>query len=186
MTASFSLGLVARVITFLALFLLILMVTPVDKVQATSISTGEFFASSASGDLFRVNTATGAATLIGNMGVEMTDIAFSPSGELFGVTFTDLYSIDPNTAASTLIGSLGMDDFNALEFGPDGTLFLASRNATQLRTVNTTTGATTMVGDMGVASSGDLAFDRSSEKLLLSALPVSNNDLYQVDPTVVF
>ena len=46
----------------------------------------------------------------------MTDIAFSPSGELFGVTFTHLYRIDPTTAVSELIGSLGIDAFNALEF----------------------------------------------------------------------
>jgi len=158
-------------------------VTLVETVQATSLFTGAFFASDSSGDLFTINTATGAATLIGNMGAVMTDLAFSPSGELFGVTFTDLYRIDPTTAASTLIGSLGLNDSNALEFAPDGTLFLASANSTLLRTVNTTTGATTVVGDMRVLSSGDLAFDASSGTLLLSASAVPNDDLYRVDPT---
>jgi hypothetical protein len=171
-----------RGITLPALFLLTLLVTPVEKVQATSLFTGEFFACDSSGDLFKINTATGSATLIGNMGAVMTDIAFSPSGELFGVTFTDLYSIDPTTAASTLIGSLGINDSNALEFVPDGRLFLASRNSTLLRTVNTTTGATTVVGDMGVSSSGDLAFDLSSGNLFLSAASFPNDNLYQVDP----
>ena len=117
----------------------------------------------------------------------MTDIAFSPSGELFGVTFTHLYRIDPTTAVSELIGSLGIDAFNALDFAPDGRLFLASRNSTLLRTVNTRTGATTVVGDMGVFSSGDLAFDRSSGNLFLSAAlspndNLSNDNLYRVNP----
>ena len=169
-------------ITLPALLLLILMVTPVEKVQATSLFTGEFFACDASGDLLKVNTATGSTTRIGNMGAVMTDIAFSPSGELFGVTFTDLYSIDPTTAASTLIGSLGINDSNALEFAPDGRLFLASRNSTLLRIVDTATGATTVVGDMEVSSSGDLAFDLSSGDLFLSVASVPNDNLYQVDP----
>lgn len=150
--------------------------------SATAIVTGEFFAGDSSGNLYKVNTATGAATFIGNMGTVMTDIAFSPSGSLFGVTFTDLYRIDPNTGASTLIGSLGVNDSNALEFDLNGTLFMASFGSTLLRTVDTTTGATTVVGDMGVSSSGDLAFDPSSGKLFLSARSFQDV-LYLIEPS---
>ena len=38
------------------------------------------------GNLGTVDVATGSASVIGNMGVTMTDIAFSPTGQLFGVT----------------------------------------------------------------------------------------------------
>ena len=57
------------------------------------------------GNLGTVDVATGNATVIGNMGVTMTDIAFSPSGQLFGLTFTGFYSINPTTAAATFIGN---------------------------------------------------------------------------------
>lgn len=154
--------------------------------SATGIATGEFFASDSFGNLYKVNTVTGAATFIGNMGTAMTDIAFSPYGDLFGVTFTHLYRIEPNTAAITLIGSLGVSDSNALAFDINGTLYMATRGSTLLRTVNTTTGATTVVGDMGVSSSGDLAFDGSSGNLFLSvpSLTSLTDDLYRVNPSM--
>ena len=174
-----------RGITCLVLFLLTLMVMPVEKVQAVSLFTGELFACDSSANLFKVNTATGSATRIGNMGTVMTDIAFSPSGELFGVDDSRLFSIDSTTGASMFIGNLNLglrfNVANALEFSPDGTLFLANSSSTLLYTVNTTTGATTVVGDMGVSSSGDLAFDVSSGNLFLST-PGPTDNLYQVDP----
>jgi sugar lactone lactonase YvrE len=119
------------------------------------------------------------------MGAVMTDIAFSPSGTLFGVTPTDLYRIDPDTAASAFVGSLGVDGSNALEFDLNGTLFMAMTNSTLLRTVDTITGATTVVGDMGVSSSGDLAFDPSSGNLFLSTplLTSVTDELYRVNPS---
>ena len=156
----------SRTSIFSTLFLLILVATLVEKVEATGIFNGEFYASDLSGNLFKVNTTTGSPTFIGNMGTVMTDIAFSPSGNLFGITFAELFSIDANTAASTRIGNLGVNGANALEFDASGRLFVAI--STLLGIVNTTTGATTVIGNMGVSSGGDLAFD------VLFWQPVSN------------
>ena len=44
-----------------------------------------------SGILGRVDVATGSVSVIGNMGVVMTDIAFNPTGQLFGLSFTGFY-----------------------------------------------------------------------------------------------
>ena len=56
------------------------------------------------GVLGTVDVATGVATVIGSTGVALTDIAFAPTGELYGISFTDLYKINPNTGAAKLIG----------------------------------------------------------------------------------
>jgi hypothetical protein len=92
------------------------------------------------------------------MGVVMTDIAFSPSGNLFGISFGTLYSINSTTGASAFIGNHAVPDGNALVFGADGTLYSAGNTATSLYTIDPTSGATTDLGNMGFASGGDLAF----------------------------
>jgi hypothetical protein len=86
----------------------------------------------------------------------MTDIAFDPNGNLWGITFGSLYKIDKTTAASTLIGNLGTSA-NSLVFDSSGVLYTANSS---LYTVDTSTGATSLVGNGGdsYSSSGDLAF----------------------------
>lgn len=129
-----------------------------------------------SGNLGTVDVATGSVTVIGNMGVTMTDIAFSPTGSLFGLSFTGLYSINPTTAAATFIGNHSIPGGNALVFGNDGKLYGGGFSTTSLFTINTTTGAGTNLGNMGFASGGDLAFKDGS--LFLAS---SSNQLVKVD-----
>lgn len=109
-------------------------------------------------NLAKVDVANGNVSMIGNMGVVMTDIAFDPSGNLYGVSFTDLYRIDRGTAAATKIGSLGVSSMNALVFGSDGTLYAAAASTRNLYTVSPSTGAATSLGSTGFSSGGDLAF----------------------------
>lgn len=121
------------------------------------------------GRLGRVDVATGAVTIVGNMGVVMYDIAFDPLGNLFGIGGGNtLYRINTTTAAATFIGSLGLT-VNSLVFSSSGTLYGASNG---LYTINTTTGAATLIGSGGVGynSSGDLAFVGGS-LYLSSGLP---------------
>ena len=112
------------------------------------------------GVLGTVDTDTGVATVIGAIGVVLTDIAFAPDGTLYGISFDSVYVIDANTAAATLIGLHGIPSANALVFGSDGTLYAAGidTNGTDLYTVDTGTGAATSLGALGVNSGGDLAF----------------------------
>lgn len=113
--------------------------------------------STTSNQLAMVDVATGATSVVGTTSTFMTDIAFSPTGDLYGISFSDLYKINKLTAATTLIGSLGAvsGTANALVFDAAGTLYMAGNH---LYTVNTGTGAATNVGNIGFQSAGDLAF----------------------------
>lgn len=108
------------------------------------------------GRLATIDIANGNVNVIGNMGVAMTDIAFDPNGQLWGIDFMSLYKIDKSTANRTSVGVLGTSA-NSLVFDTSGTLYAAN---TSLYKVNTATGIASLVGNGGhpYASSGDLAF----------------------------
>jgi len=81
--------------------------------------------SSAAGDqLYTLDTATAAATLVGTVGFSgsIPDIAFDLDGNLFGVIGDDaaqphsLIAIDPSTAIGAYIGPLGFQAINGLSF----------------------------------------------------------------------
>lgn len=133
------------------------------------------------GNLGTYDIATDTVNVIGNMGAVMTDIAFDPSGNLFGITFDALYSIDSTSASATLIGNHGISGGNALVFGSDGTLYGAGFATTNLFSINAGTGAGTAVGDMGFTSAGDLAFN--SGNFFLSANASSNDTLIDINQT---
>lgn len=131
------------------------------------------------GTIGQVDVATGDVTVIGNAGVVLTDIAYDPSGNLFGISFTTLYSLDTVTGAASLIGETGALSMNSLVFGPDGTLYTAGFG--ELSTLDIATGAATSVGLIGFFSSGDLAF--VDGKLLMTALGGGEDDLVELDTT---
>jgi PEP-CTERM motif len=130
------------------------------------------------GTLGTVDVATGSATVIGSMGVVMTDIAFDGTGDLWAISFNNLYRVNKTTGAGTLVGSLGVNDANALTFGSDGTLYAAGLS-NSFYTVNTATGAASLVGNTGVASSGDLAFRNGT--LYLTAGSTGNDSLFSIN-----
>ena len=125
------------------------------------------------GTLGYVDVATGNATVVGQMGATMTDIAFDPSGNLWGITFGQLYRINHANGVITLVGNLGAS-LNSLVFGADGTLYGANNG---LYSINTSTGAATLIGGGSYSSSGDLAFVNGN--LYLSS--ASADFLYQLD-----
>src|SRR5262245_19195806 len=132
----------------------------------------------AAGVLGTLDVATGTVTVIGNMGVTMTDIAFDPAGNLFGLSFSSLYSINPTTAAVTLIGDHGILGGNALVFASNGTLYGAGFQTTNLFTINPSTGVSSVVGNMGFSSGGDLAFNGGN-----FFLASTSTQLIQVNPS---
>ena len=121
------------------------------------------------GNLGTVDVANGAVSIVGNMGSIMTDIAFDPLGNLYGITFSGTYSINKNTAASTFIGNHGIAGGNALVFGANGTLYGAGNSTNNLFTINPLTGIGSSLGSMGFASGGDLAFNGSTLYLASSS-----------------
>ena len=141
-----------KALMFKSLFSLALILS------ANSLIAGPIlWISDANGELGTVDVGTGEASVIGRIGPEMTDIAFDPDGNLYGITFFDFYSINKTTAELTRIGEVGGDAVNSLVFGPNGTLYTASQS---LITINTNTGHGTPVGNGGYPydSSDDLAF----------------------------
>jgi hypothetical protein len=100
--------------------------------------------------------------------VDLTDVALTSSGALYGVDFgSDLYRVDTANAFATLIGPLSAE-VNGLVVSPQGTLYASG--GFELYTVNLTSGSATYVGTTGYASSGDLAFAPDGT-LFMSAEP---------------
>jgi hypothetical protein len=121
------------------------------------------FVADSSANLAAVDVLTGQATLLGNTGIVMYDIAFAPDTTLYGVSSgSDLYKISffidsnlVNHAVASLIGPTGIPFLNALTFAPTGTLYGATVFG-DLVTLNLATGAGTVVGPIGFGSSGDI------------------------------
>lgn len=121
-----------------------------NTMYAIAIGTG-------GGELYTIDLATGAATLVGPvtgmttpiwLEIDNTGLAYS-----IDITTDNLYSINLTTGASTLIGPLGVNcqfaqdaDFNR----DTNQLYMASYTGGGvggIYTINTTTGAATLVGD---------------------------------------
>ena len=148
------------------------MTMALSTTQAASIYVGD-----SRGNLGTVDVTTGAVSLIGNMGVQMTDIAVDSSGNLFGISFSRTYRINKTTAAPTLLGSHSISFGNALTFGPDGTLYGAGNRTTRLFSIDTATGAGTSLGNTGFFSAGDLAFNGGDLFLASTSSQLVNIDL---------
>ena len=141
------------------------------------------------GDLYWINHVTGVETYVGPMGRPMTDITWSPDGNLYGVDYIEnkIWKIDPATAQITFVSEISGYDFsNALTADGIGNLFLASRlafagNTYHIIKLDLSTGLTTVVTDLsgtGWLSAGDLAFYNGT--LYLACI---NNLLAQIDIT---
>ena len=139
----------------------------------------------ASGQLGTVDTDTGTVTVIGSTGVILTDIAFAPNGDLYGVSFNGVYRIDPDTAATTFVGNHGIAGANALVFGADGTLYAAGSDTSDLFTIDIATGLGASVGTTGFTSGGDLAFVGDDLYLASSSGDLVRINLASVVGTVI-
>lgn len=110
------------------------------------------------GNLGTVDVTTGQADVIGNLGLQMQDIAFDSAGNLFGLSHRDFYAIDRQTANVTRINTHGVPGANALVFSDTGSLYAAGYASTGLYSIDPTTGLSTALGSMNYRSAGDLAF----------------------------
>ena len=121
------------------------------------------------GDLLWVNHKTGVETKVGNMGMTMADITWSPDGNLYGVDINQnkIWRINPATAQVTFVANIpGYDVSNALTADASGNLYIASvtpqpNGQFHIIRLNPTTGVVTFIANLtakGLTSSGDLAF----------------------------
>ena len=103
--------------------------------------------------LIRINTTTGAGTLVGPHGDgPVADIAFRADGTLFGWSegSDDLVTINTATGVLTIVADSGLGTFgDGMSFSRAGILFYCGEgNDGKLRTVNTATGLTTDVATL--------------------------------------
>jgi hypothetical protein len=139
------------------------------------------------GSLYTVDLRNQIVPLyLGQTDQQMYDVAYSPSGWLYGIDGTSkLYHItvrfdaqNHGLASTDLIGSLGVFA-NALQFRGN-TLYAAGDSA--LYTVDTQSGAVTQVATLpeGDVSAGDLEFDSAGNALLT----LDNGQLLRLDPSL--
>jgi hypothetical protein len=111
-------------------------------------------------NLYLIDTASGAASLIGPHGpVEFAigALAFADNGALYGISLTDaaqLYQIDVTTGAASAIGPLGIGFIfeGGLTFDTAGRLIGVDQGDDATATtfeINTATGAATIIGPPG-------------------------------------
>jgi hypothetical protein len=102
------------------------------------------------GRLVTIDPGTAVATVIGNLGLALTDISFRSDGTLFGFEANNPFSlatINLSTGAATTVGRSGLANTlgGGLAFSPTDTLYLsATGDGGTLDTLNPATGARTI------------------------------------------
>jgi PEP-CTERM motif len=131
-----------------------------------------------SGNLWKIDPQTGAATRVGSAGKFFNTITFAPNGTLYleaadlamGPTNPSLNVIDPNTGM-ILSSQATTDYFGALAVRPtDGVLLASTGDSAKLMTINPANGAETLVGSTGLNYVGALAFSPVPEPGALALL----------------
>ncbi len=118
---------------------------------------------------------------VGAFGAQITDLAQTADGRLYGVSFSMLYGVDPQTGRAQQVGPLGVNTVNGLVAA--GQRLLASSTDGFFFYVDTGTGQATRVGafGQGIGSSGDLCFGPGNQLFMTS--PAGGVDqLVRVDP----
>jgi hypothetical protein len=124
------------------------------------------------GNLVTINPATARVTVVGpfnvGAGVTMTDLAFTPSGQLYGISSVggaNLYSIDVLTGQATLVGPAGptFTTGGGLAISSAG-VYYGTPTAAQYGTYDATTGVYTNITNPfkpvpSPSSYGSLAFN---------------------------
>jgi hypothetical protein len=155
---------------------------PIDLASDWRSSSFRIFAIDATTNaLYRINPATGAATLVGAFAPQIASLAFDVnSGKLYGTSRSDtqLYQVDPATAATTLVGPVGFEDVLGLGFDLNGQLFGTATGVQELVRINTTTGAATAVGPT-IAALVDLA--ARPEDGVMFVVSSQTDSIYRMD-----
>lgn len=125
----------------------------VDELAIVNVSTGE------------IETLTSMDGFV-DENERMSDIAFGPEGQLYGITSDQLYEIHPVNGDLTPLGQHGITNANALIYDSTGRLLAMGRNSSEVfrlnlsgDTLSSTTRFATLsgLGDGG-GSAGDITF----------------------------
>lgn len=140
--------------------------------------------------LYRIDPNTLAVTTVGSFGIadSITDLALTPSGVLYAVSFTKIYTVDKATAAATPVITLSGTGNDGMTFLPNGKL-LAGDSAGDVKLIDPATGAFSTIGNYGngLKTAGDLVAVKNGTMYATSAAAAggadatSNNVLIQVN-----
>ena len=101
------------------------------------------------GNLYTINPANGAPTLVGASSLDIDTFGSTTGGGMFAVGVdANLYSINSSTGAATLIGPTGIG-FGSWRQLSNNASALFYADGVNLYTINTSTGAATLVGSLG-------------------------------------
>jgi DNA-binding beta-propeller fold protein YncE len=129
---------------------------------------------SSEGLLYKIGTATGAATSIGFLGVpEIRGLAIRPStNEVYGTspgsTTTSLYRISCDSGAAVRARIISVGDMSAIAFNAGDTLYGATSSG-KLYRINLTSGEAVLLGTADNLSYWGLSFSPTSGKLWAAA-----------------
>ncbi|MBZ9714517.1 DUF4394 domain-containing protein [Deinococcus multiflagellatus] len=115
-------------------------------------AAGQLYATGLSGRIYTVNTTTGAATEVLNMGMPSSgDLTFGPDGTLYATVKSSQFTkdalarINVGTKAVTVVGGTGYADVFGLDY-LYGTLY-GRTNSGELLTLNPSSGQGTLIRD---------------------------------------
>lgn len=153
---------------------------------ASPVNAGTLWALDRDGDIYTLNTTTGAASFVADTGlIASNEIEINPANGkayvLFGSTSNQSLQ-ELNLATGALLGSpvsLGAE-FGGLEFVGSTLYGSGNGGATGLHTINITTGATTKIGT-GTFNAGGLAYDSSTGTMY--GISGANSDFFSINLT---
>jgi hypothetical protein len=172
--------------------------TPTDGVQPNgvngatsmppSLAASPTYIVDTTGSLFTVNDTTGQTHLVGQTGVAFSDIALSPSGQMYGMgPNANLYKINDATGATTLVGQLTDQstgqvvpyDTFIMSFRSDGALFVATTS--NVYQVNPQTAVAQLVfTNSEVLTSDEMVFDAKGDLFFTE----EDGSLVEVNPSL--
>ncbi|MFA5478274.1 MAG: choice-of-anchor J domain-containing protein, partial [Bacteroidales bacterium] len=128
----------------------------------------------ASSQLFTVDVATGAFTLVGST-LALTDLAFDyTTNTMYAVNYdatSSLYTLDLATGATTLVGDCGAGLIISLACDGLGNLYGFNISDDALYSINKLTGAKTLIGAVGFDGNyaQSMAWDPASDIIYMAA-----------------
>jgi Divergent InlB B-repeat domain len=140
------------------------------------------------GSLYRVDLATGAASLVGVHGISnMLALAYHPpSNQLYGVATdgaNNLYTINPATGAATRIGPTGVQQVEGLAWDSRRNVMVALSAVTgAIYSVNLATAAATQLQPATISNLG-LTYDPVLDRFWAGD---NSSSIYQFDPNASF
>jgi hypothetical protein len=169
--------------------------TPVCTVSSNAGTTGGlaydrindimYLTSTSNDSLFRLNTTTCAATLIGpygNPSLVMHGLEYDIStGGLYGGSDGNLYEINKLTGAASLIGASGLTSFLNLGYNSNTDVMYATSSSTDSSyTINRNTGAVTLLGPLLTSTNPHgLAYDWNNDIMFM--VDSSTDNLNRLD-----